>query len=54
MTMLLHQFLEASVSERPDKVALVCDNRNYTYAQLGAMVQCLALELQRRGVRRGD
>ena len=52
--MLLHQFLEVSVSQRPDKVALICDNRSYTYAQLGGMVARLALEFQRRGVRRGD
>ena len=40
--MLLHEFLEASVSQRPNKVALVCDDRSYTYAQLGDMVASLA------------
>jgi long-chain acyl-CoA synthetase len=52
--MLLHQLLETSVSQRPDKVALICDTQSYTYAQLGDMVAQLAAEFQRLGVRRGD
>ena len=52
--MLLHQFLETSVSQKPDHVALVCDKRSYTYAQIGTMAARLAAELQRHGVRRGD
>jgi len=52
--MLLHQFFEAAVSKYPDKVALVCDTGTYSYAQLGRIAARLAVELQRRGVARGD
>ncbi len=52
--MLLHEFLATSVSQQPDKVALVCDKHTYTYAQLAQRVAQLAVELQRRGVARGD
>jgi long-chain acyl-CoA synthetase len=52
--MLLHEFLATSVAQKPDKVALVCDNHAYTYAQLAQRAAQLALELQRRGVARGD
>jgi amino acid adenylation domain-containing protein len=52
--MLLHEFLAASVSQKPDKVALVCESQTYTYAQLAQRVAELAVELQRCGVARGD
>ena len=52
--MLLHQSLDASVSQKPQHTALVVDKRSYTYAELGAMVAVLAAELQARGVERGD
>jgi len=52
--MLLHEFLATSVSQKPDKVALVCENQTYTYAQLAQRVAQLAVELQRCGVARGD
>ena len=52
--MLLHEFLATSVSQKPDKVALVCENQAYTYAQLAQRVAELAVELQRCGVARGD
>ena len=54
MALLLHQFLDAAVLSKPDHIALVCDKRTYTYAQLGEMAANVAAELQRRGVRRGD
>ena len=52
--LLLHQFLDVAVSSKPDHIALVCDKRTYTYAQIGEMAATLAAELQQRGVRRGD
>ena len=52
--MLLHEFLATSVARTPDKVALVCADRAYTYAQLAQRAAQLAAELQRRGVARGD
>jgi len=52
--MLLHEFLATSVAQKPDKVALVCGSHAYTYAQLAQRAAQLAVELQRRGVARGD
>jgi amino acid adenylation domain-containing protein len=52
--MLLHEFLRASTSRSPDKVALISDKHRYTYSQLGEMVSQLAAHLQDAGVRRGD
>jgi len=52
--MLLHEFLAISVARTPDKVALVCADHAFTYAQLAQRVAQLAAELQRRGVARGD
>lgn len=54
MSLLLHQSLDAAVASRPDQVALICDKRSYTYAQIGAMTANLAAKLQERGVERGD
>jgi long-chain acyl-CoA synthetase len=54
MRTLLHQFLESSIAQRPEKIALICDSRSYTYAQIGAMATQLAADLQHRGVQRGD
>ena len=52
--MLLHQFLEASSQQLPDKAALVCDGQRYSYAQIDQMATELAVFLQQRGVRRDD
>ncbi|MDA7415319.1 class I adenylate-forming enzyme family protein [Xenophilus arseniciresistens] len=40
--------------ERPDSVALVCGLQRSTYAQLDALVERIALGLQREGLRAGD
>jgi len=52
--MLLHHLLTSSISDRADKIALVCDNRSHTYRELGSRASIVAAELQRLGVRRGD
>jgi len=51
---LIQSFLEGSAAARPDKVALVCGSRRFTYAQLDGMANRLANALRDRGVRRGD
>lgn len=52
--MLLHQLLERSTQQQPGKVALICDGRSYTYAQIDQTAARLAAGLRRRGVQRGD
>jgi len=52
--MLLHDWLEAHASEQPDRVALVCDSRRYSYRDIDTSAHRLAATLQAHGVRRGD
>ena len=52
--MLLHEWLEEHARERPDRVALVCDSRRYTYREIDTSAQRLAATLQARSVARGD
>ena len=52
--MLLHQLFEHSVAQTPDKVALVFDGTNHTYADINRRANQLAASLQQRGVQRGD
>jgi long-chain acyl-CoA synthetase len=52
--MLVDAFLERSAARRPDKVALVCDGRRWTYAALDAEANGLAHALMAAGVGRGD
>ena len=52
--MLLHHSLEATSRQLPDKTALVCDGKRYSYAQIDHMATELAAFLQRRGVQRGE
>lgn len=52
--MLLHQFLEASAVRAPQAPAIVVEQARYTYAQLDAAADQLALLLQARGIGRGD
>src|ERR1700750_1073098 len=47
-------FLERSVLVFPDRVAVVHEDRRYTYRELGARVNRLASALRRAGVRKGD
>jgi long-chain acyl-CoA synthetase len=51
---LIQDFLEAAAASAPDKVALVCDGRRFTYAVLDESANRLAHALAEQGVRRGD
>lgn len=50
----LQDFLAATARRRPDAIALVCDGRRMTYAEMDAESTALAHALVRLGVRRGD
>ena len=52
--MLVHEYLEASASRTPDKLALICDGQRLTYRQVDARANRLASGLVAAGVRRGD
>jgi long-chain acyl-CoA synthetase len=52
--MLVHEFLTRTAASLPGKVALVCDQRRWTYGELDAMSDRLAQALVRQGVGRGD
>ena len=52
--MLVQDFLTGSAARFPEKVALICDGRHLTYAELDAMSNRLANALIQGGVRRGD
>ncbi|GAB4267276.1 MAG: class I adenylate-forming enzyme family protein [Candidatus Promineifilaceae bacterium] len=51
---LVHDFLETSAQQTPDKIALVCGKSRFTYAQIDQMANRLAHALVSRGVKRGD
>jgi len=51
---LLHQEFERSALRLPDKIALRCDDRGYTYAQLDRDSASLAAALRSSGVAQGD
>jgi amino acid adenylation domain-containing protein len=50
----VHEALRASAAHRPNAVALVCDGRRLTYAELDAKADSTASALARSGVVRGD
>ena len=52
--MLLHHFLDDTAARLPAKIALVCDQQRYTYAEVAIRVARLARLLRTRGVKRGD
>ena len=52
--MLIQDFLEETAARLPQKVALVCDDRSFTYADLDAAANRLANALRHAGVQRGD
>ena len=52
--MLVQEFLTLTAARLPQKTALICGDRRYTYAELDAMTDRLAHSLQEQGVRRGD
>jgi acyl-CoA synthetase (AMP-forming)/AMP-acid ligase II len=47
-------FLQRSEFVYPDKVAVVHEQRRYTYRELGERVRRLASALQRAGLEKGD
>jgi amino acid adenylation domain-containing protein len=51
---LLHDYLAASAARLPEKVALVCQGRRHTYAEIEGEANALAHALVARGVGRGD
>ena len=51
---LVQDFLELSAARLPDKVALVCDGRRLTYAEIDSAANRLARAMVGLGVRRGD
>lgn len=51
---LVHHFLEHSADRFPEKVALVCDRRRLTYAEIETQANRLAHALRARGMARGD
>ena len=52
--MLLHQWLESHARNTPERIALICDSRQYTYYELDAQAERLAATLQAHSVQRGD
>ncbi|HEU5069702.1 MAG TPA: AMP-binding protein [Verrucomicrobiae bacterium] len=51
---LVQHFLESSARRLPEKVALVCAGRRYTYQELDVMANRVAHALRSLGVQRGD
>lgn len=51
---LLHEYLQRSAALFPDKTALICGDREYTYRTLHESASNFAGALQASGVRRGD
>ncbi len=51
---LVHDFLAGSARRFPDKPALICEETVHSFAQLDRASDQLAVELQRRGIARGD
>ncbi len=52
--MLVQDFLQNSACARPDKTALVCGSKRFSYRDLDAMANRLANALRQQGVQRGD
>jgi len=52
--MLVQEFLERSALRTPDKVALVCDGKRFTYTQIDTSANRIANYLIRKGLKRGD
>ncbi|MCO7227599.1 amino acid adenylation domain-containing protein, partial [Pleionea sp. CnH1-48] len=51
---LTHQYIEQQVEKTPDNVAVICDDRSLTYAELNAQANQLAHYLLELGVKPGD
>jgi len=51
---LLQDILKENAAERPHKVALICENRRLTYAQIDEMSNRLANAFRNNGIQDGD
>lgn len=51
---MLQSFIEQSASQYPDKVALIVDQKKYTYLEIEQQSNRLAQGLLQRGLKRGD
>jgi long-chain acyl-CoA synthetase len=52
--MMLNSLLETTSAEFPLKIALVFENRSYTYADLSRLTESLSASLLQRGINSGD
>jgi acyl-CoA synthetase (AMP-forming)/AMP-acid ligase II len=52
--LLVHEFLERTTALTPEKIALVCGQRRFTYQQINRYANQLAAFLQDQGLQRGD
>jgi len=52
--MLVNEFLENSAKNLPNKVALVCQGKRYTFAQINTMANSLAQAFVAQGLQRQD
>ncbi len=52
--MLVNDFLQQSAERFPDKVALICDGRRFTYSEIERLANQLAQALLASGIQRGD
>jgi len=51
---LIQDILKENVGERPNKVALICENQRLTYSQIDTMANRLANAFREHGVQDGD
>jgi long-chain acyl-CoA synthetase len=54
LRMLVQDFLQRSAATRPDKTALVCGGKRYSYSELNLRAERLAHAFREMGVKRGD
>ena len=52
--MQVRDFLESTAVRLPEKTAVVCNGRRWTYREIDTMADCLAQEMIELGVSRGD
>lgn len=52
--MLVQDFLERSVNRLPDKIALICNGKSLSYAEINEQANRLANQLKAQGLERGD
>lgn len=51
---LLQGILKKNAEERPDKIALICENENLTYHQIDVMSNRMANSFRQNGIKDGD